>query len=204
MKPVFVSRRELLSFSAGLTTSVCLSILDHKLLRAAEGLSDSCIPSSVRSMGIGHETELQPNDDAFLKPGEMVVVQSVNPRCIYYPTQVVVEPGAVYEFDSVGFWKDGWLPKCGPEGWPGLILQANNRLPGRRFFLLCGTMGKTDRTSFAIGTHRQWTAPSMGIGEDNKLYLYANDWPQKYFQSNNNEIDPADGGPLRVSILRVS
>jgi hypothetical protein len=134
----------------------------------------------------------------------MGVVRSVNPRCFYYPTQVIIEPGAVYQFDSVGFWKDGWLPKCGPEGWPGLLLQAGNRLPGRQFFMLCGAVGKTEKTLFSIGRSREWKAPKGIKSDDNQLFLFANDWPQALFQSNNKELDDAHGGPLRVTIYRVS
>lgn len=125
----------------------------------------------------------------------MLVVRSVHPRCFYFPTQLVVEPGAVYQFDSVGFWKDGFMPPCGPEGWPGLLLQAGNRLPGRQFFLLCGCVGKNDQTAFAIGKGREWVAPTLKAGGDHKLYLFANDWPQNIFQTNNRELAGADGGP---------
>jgi hypothetical protein len=199
-----LKRRQVLSYSAGLGASALFSTLAPGWGRNAKVGVDTCVASSARSKGIGQEQELPANEDILLQPGEMLIVRSVNPRCFYYPTQVIVDPGAVYQFDSVGFWKDGWLPKCGPQGWSGFILEAGNRLPGKPFFLLCGSVGQTDQTAFGIGTHLQWPAPQLGDNASNKLYLFANDWPQKVFQSNNQELQPSQGGPLRVSIFRVS
>ena len=197
-------RRAFLALASGFGGSAMAALLAPGRGGAADGPADACVPSSALSRGIGQETPLPATADVRLQPGEMLVVQGVNPRCFYYPTQLVVQPGAVYAFDSVGFWKDGALPSCGPEGWPGLLLQLANRLPGRQFFLLCGSVGQTDRTAFAIGRRKRWRAPGLAPGGDDRLYLFANDWPQRIFQDNNRALDPAQGGPLRVTISRVS
>ncbi|MFN9631758.1 MAG: hypothetical protein ACK59A_16240 [Cyanobacteriota bacterium] len=199
-----LQRRQVLSLSAGLGASALLSTLAPGWSQAAEDGAVACAATSARSSGIGQDQELPPGEDLLPQPGELVIVRSVNPRCFYYPTRMIVEPGGVYQFDSVGFWKDGWIPKCGPEGWPGWILQGLNRLPGKPFFFLCGSVGETDQTAFAIGRCRQWTAPDLGLDASYKLYLFANDWPQKVFQSNNQAVAPSQGGPLRVSVFRVS
>lgn len=136
-----------------------------------------------------------------LSPGGMATVPAVCPAEPYFPTGVILTPGATYQIDAQGLWKDGWI-KVGPEGWPGLLLQAWNRLRWKPFFLLGGSIGQSDHHLFPIGRGRRWTAPStLRLDEDRRLYLFANDWPGMLH--NNRSIPDDEGGPLRVTISRI-
>lgn len=139
---------------------------------------------------------------AELAPGAMATVPSVCPAERYFPTGVLLTPGATYQFDAQGLWRDGWI-RVGPEGWPGLVLQAWNRLRWRPFFLLGGAMGRSEQHLFAIGRGRRWTAPAtLPADADRALYLFANDWPGMY--ANNRTVADENGGPLRVTISRIN
>lgn len=126
----------------------------------------------------------------------------VRPDALYFPSGIRIESGARYRFQASGKWKDGSI-FCGPEGWNGLILQAWNRLPWQRFFRLCGTVGENLDHAFAIGPGLDWSAPiEVAQLSDQQLYLFANDWPSRY--GNNKALTPDQGGPLRVSITRLT
>jgi len=128
---------------------------------------------------------------------------AVSPRVRYYPSGIELTPGASYRFAARGKWKDGCLPACGPEGWRGFFLQAWNRLPGRPFFLLCGAVGQDLERAFAVGAALDWSAPAeIAALPDRQLYFFANDWPSRY--GNNHALPEKKGGPLRVSISRLT
>jgi hypothetical protein len=136
-----------------------------------------------------------------LQPGAMATVPAVCPAERYFPTGVLLTPGATYQIEAQGLWQDGWI-RVGPNGWPGLLLEAWNRLPWRRFFLLGGAIGRSEAQLFAIGRSRRWTAPvALSPEADRQLYLFANDWPGKL--QNNRSVADDKGGPLRVSITRL-
>lgn len=136
-----------------------------------------------------------------LDVGATITIAAVCPAERYFPTGVVVTPGASYQISAQGTWQDGWI-KVGPDGWNGLVLQAWNRLAWKPFFLLGGAIGASERQLFAIGVGRRWKAPStLAETSDRQLYLFANDWPGKY--SNNRAVADTAGGPLRVSIRRL-
>lgn len=136
-----------------------------------------------------------------LTPGAMATIPAVCPAELHFPTGVIVTPGATYQIDSQGLWKDGWI-KVGPEGWRGLLLEARNRLRWKPFFLLGGSIGQSDKHLFPIGRGRRWTAPStLPLDSDRGLYLFANDWPGMFH--NNRTVLDSEGGPLRVTILRI-
>lgn len=123
----------------------------------------------------------------------------VDPRSLYFPSGIEVQPLMRYRFTASGKWQDGWFPACGPEGWHGLFLQAWNRLPWSPFFLLCGTVGQDLEHVFAVGKTLDWTAPPDIAGRpDRQLYFFANDWPSKY---GNNYPVPED--PLTVNVTRL-
>ncbi len=127
----------------------------------------------------------------------------VDPRPLFVPSGILVSPGERYGFVAAGKWKDGWRPPCGPKGWPGWLLQARNRLPGHRFFLLCGTVGEDLAQAFPIGERREWSVPeAVGERSDRQLFLFANDWPS--FYHNNRVVPPEQGGPLTVTITRLA
>lgn len=137
-----------------------------------------------------------------LIPGASLLVPNVDPVADYFPTGLSVTPAASYRFIAYGRWRDWWIT-CGPDGWPGLFLEARCRLPWRHFFLLCGCIGEDLRFAFPIGSHRDWTAPpAYAMGTDRELRLFANDWPGSY--GNNRKLPPRQAGPLVLTIMRVS
>ena len=145
---------------------------------------------------------LEQRPPAELLPGAMVTVPAVCPAERYFPTGVLLTPGATYQIDAQGRWQDGWI-RIGPNGWPGPIIEAWNRLPWKRFFLLGGAIGRSEAHLFPIGQSRRWTAPStLAQVKNNELYLFANDWPGMLH--NNRSVPDVKGGPLRVSITRLS
>lgn len=127
----------------------------------------------------------------------------VDPRALYYPSGIEIEAGARYRFQAEGRWKDSWI-ECGPEGWHGLLLTAGNRLPWKPFFLLCGTLGWDLEHAFGIGPSLpDWPAPAdVDALADRQLYFFANDWPGRY--GNNHPLAESEGGPLRVTITRIT
>ena len=137
-----------------------------------------------------------------LPPGGTITIPSVCPAERYFPTGVLLTPGATYQFKAEGLWRDGWI-RVGPEGWPGLVLEAWNRLPWKRFFLLCGSIGPSEQHLFPIGCGLPWPAPNpLPSNAAPQLHLFANDWPSML---HNNRTVPRDkGGPLRVTITRIS
>ncbi len=137
-----------------------------------------------------------------LTPSASLLVPRVDPAVHYVSTDLLVTPGASYRFIAYGRWRDWWIT-CGPDGWPGLFLEAGCRLPWKHFFLLCGCIGEDLRFAFPIGSHRDWTAPpAEALGPDRELRLFANDWPGRY--GNNRELSPLQGGPLFLTITRIS
>lgn len=152
------------------------------------------IASSWRSTpGHGSAVELQ--------PGAMATVPAVCPAERYVPTGVLLTPGATYQIEAQGLWQDGWI-RVGPNGWPGLLLEAWNRLRWQPFFLLSGAIGPSEEHLVAIGRSRRWSAPTTFAPEaDRQLYLFANDWPGML--ENNRSVAEQNGGPLRVSITRL-
>ncbi|WP_157817371.1 hypothetical protein [Candidatus Thiodictyon syntrophicum] len=126
---------------------------------------------------------------------------AVDPRELYYPSGIEITPGARYRFAASGTWQDSWIT-CGPEGWPSWLLSPWNRLPWQRVFLLCGCGGKDLTRAFPIGSGCEWSAPPEAAQwPDRQLYLFANDWPNKY--DNNHPVGPEAGGPLCVVITRI-
>jgi hypothetical protein len=129
----------------------------------------------------------------------------VNPRDEFAPSGIEITPGAKYQFKAEGKWKDS-LIECGPKGWPSFFLASWNRLPGKRIFALCASVGNDEKNlskkAFYVGEGCVWTAPPDSIGLFNRqLYFFANDWPGKY--CNNETLPPEKGGPLRVTITRL-
>ena len=133
-----------------------------------------------------------------LAPNETHAIE-VDPRSLYYPSDIEIASGERYRFSASGQWKDLFI-KCGPEGWHGLILQAWNRVPWQPFFLLCGSVGQSMDHAFVIGRELpEWSAPdNLPASQDRQLYFFANDWLSQY---HNNHLVPDN--PLRVVITRL-
>jgi hypothetical protein len=157
----------------------------------ANGLISKDTLSSTSSSTVPHQ----------LQVGETKTIPAICPAERYFPSGVLITPGAKYQIDSQGLWKDGWFV-IGPQGWRGLLLEAWNRIPWRPFFELSGSIGQSEQHLFSIGRSRNWQAPSiLSSAEENELFLFANDWPGK--MGNNRAVPDRKGGPLRVSIRRL-
>lgn len=159
-------------------------------------------PKSLNQDGKGSESSVVWSE---LKVGDWLIIPNVCPQVRYSPTGLLLTPGANYEISAQGYWKDGVLPPTGPEGWPGLLLEAVNRIPWRRMASLSASVGRNEHHLHAIGGHQRLATPAqLTDANDRRLYLFANDWPWKWFYNNNRDLDPASGGPMRISIHRLS
>jgi len=128
----------------------------------------------------------------------------VDPRNPDFPTGIAVQANAQYLFLAEGCWKD-WFMECGPNGWGPKWnpLTYKNRVKWKPFFLLCGNIGKDDKHAFYIGDKHTWTVPQeVKKFDDRQLYLFANDWENKY--TNNKPLKSDRGGPLKVTIYRLN
>ena len=136
-----------------------------------------------------------------LSVGERRVIDEVCPQAKFFSTQILLTPGATYKITSEGKWKDGQMKDVGPEGWWFLPFHPFNRIPFRRMFILSGSVGASLKHAFIIGCDKTWTAPAT-LRRDRVLMLFPNDWDSKY--GNNRSLGPLEGGPLRVTITRIS
>lgn len=142
---------------------------------------------------------------AKLAVGESIEVV-VDPREFYVPTGLRVDAGERYRVRGKGRWRDGALAPCDADGWRrwyALPLRAWNRLSGVDFFRLCGAVGRSDRCLLAGGREARWEIPDAAAllaPEVRELYLFANDWPNRY--GNNVALSPQEGGPLRAMLTR--
>lgn len=164
---------------------------DGRLICNEAGLIAAEQPSKVAK----HQTPRE------LQVGEMLSIPSVCPAEHYFPTGILITAGGEYLINAQGRWQDAWIT-AGPSGWPGFVLQAWNRIPWQRFFMLGGAVGKSESHLFPIGVMTKWQAPNdIDVASDRELFLFANDWPRKY--GNNREAPGSKGGPLRVSVKRL-
>ena len=143
----------------------------------------------------------KPVPEGAIRLGEL----EVDPSVRHFPTGIDVEEGAQYFFQAKGCWKD-WFLACGPNGWgpDWNPFAAKNRIKWKPLFLLCGNVGKNDEHAFCIGERCTWAVPSevSDLDEaDRKLYLFANDWEERY--ENNKALELEEGGPLKVTIYRL-
>jgi hypothetical protein len=63
--------------------------------------------------------------------GEWRILPDVCPREKFFPTSVLVTPGATYRISAAGRWRDLWIT-AGPDGWWFPPFHPFNRLPWRR------------------------------------------------------------------------
>lgn len=159
-----------------------------------------CIQSGPDAGKLSEAARKQLPSARELGVGEWRVIGEVCPREKFFPTSVLVSPGATYEISAVGLWKDQWI-RTGPEGWWFLPFQPFNRIPWRRMFVLSGSVGPSLDHAFVIGRQTTWRAPMLlPGGMRNELQLFPNDWGSKY--NNNRSLPASQGGPMRVTILR--
>lgn len=155
-----------------------------------------------KSSGVSrHPSLLYVQSAQELSVGEKRVIDEVCPQAKFFSTQILVTPGASYRISSEGKWKDGQMRGVGPEGWWFPPFHPFNRIPFRKMFILSGSVGASLKHAFVIGRDRTWTAPAT-LKQDRVLMLFPNDWDSKY--DNNRSLGPLEGGPLRVTITRIS
>ncbi len=161
-----------------------------------------CIQSGSNAGKLSEAARKQLPAARELEVGEWRIIGEVCPREKFFPTSVVLTPGASYVISAVGRWKDLWI-RTGPEGWWFPPFHPFNRIPWHRMFVLSGSIGPSLEHAFVIGRQTTWTAPMVlpeGIGAE--LMLFPNDLESMYY--NNRSLAPAQGGPMRVTILRQS
>ncbi len=161
-----------------------------------------CIQSGSKAGKLSEAARKQLPVARELEVGEWRIIGEVCPREKFFPTSVVLTPGASYVISAVGRWKDLWI-RTGPEGWWFPPFHPFNRIPWHRMFVLSGSIGPSLEHAFVIGRQITWTAPMVlpeGIGAE--LMLFPNDLESMYY--NNRSLAPAQGGPMRVTILRQS
>jgi hypothetical protein len=158
------------------------------------------VKSSEMSL-TGMERSISDDPPASLDISKTHVVKDIDPAVRNYPTGILVEEGAQYEIDPKGKWID-WFWPCGPNGWGNWCpLKYLNRKHGKPFFLLCGSIGKSDadNLSFCFVKGQTWHVPDkLDDIEDRQLYLFANDVPFAY--GNNRKCRSE---PLIVTITRL-
>lgn len=168
----------------------------------AAGQVGVCIQSGPDAGKLSEAARMRLPAPRELAVGEWRIIGEVCPRETFFPTSILLSPGATYVISAVGKWKDAWIP-TGPEGWWFLPIQPFNRLPWHRMFVLSGSVGRSLDHAFVIGRQTTWTAPmALPGGMGAELQLFPNDWDSKY--DNNRSLPPAQGGPMRVTILRKS
>jgi len=145
------------------------------------------------------------------KATKLKTIDNVDPSKRNFPTGIDVEMDAQYFFLAEGCWKD-FILRCGPNGWGPKWnpFARKNRIEWQPFFMLCGNIGmREDKDlNFCIGDRNSWSVPDevknkVNQLEDRQLYLFANDWPTDEAYQNNKELDPEEGGPLKVTIYQL-
>ena len=134
-------------------------------------------------------------------------IPNLNPSKRDFSTGIEVEVDAEYFFLAEGCWQD-WFIRCGPNGWgpKWKAFTYKNRIKGQPFFILYGNVGKSNDEDlvFCIGDKYRWSVPEkVKQLENRELYLFANDWPTDSAYKNNKELEPDQGGPLKVTIYRL-
>jgi len=130
--------------------------------------------------------------------GKQIEIKA-DPAERYQDTGIDVSSGELYQFQASGKWRDA-SHVCGPEGWHDWwtgMARKFSRLPENDFYYLGGNINRLETTNFPIGS-----SAVKNIEFDGTLYLFANDlW---YFYFNNHTMQADQGGPLTVTIRRVS
>ena len=137
------------------------------------GMADKsvCTPEALRRLDV-------------LPAGQSVRV-TVDARCQWNPTGIILERGATYELKVAGrreAWTDSWQSESDLEtGWTGLYRFSGGyarhwaRAPRHPIYALMGAQGYEERYFFVVGEGRALKAEA---GEE--LMFFANDWPGAY------------------------
>jgi hypothetical protein len=113
-------------------------------------------------------------------------------------TGIVLEKGKTYKFKARGEWTDkdypvnanGFTTKQYITKYPNILtgilmgfFENFRRIPPAKWFALIGTIGKTTKTNFVIGTETTYKAV-----EDGELFCFANDVSFAY-DNNKGELE---------------
>ena len=136
------------------------------------GMADKsvCLPEALRRLDV-------------LPVGQPVTV-TVDARCEWNPTGVILERGARYHLQVTRLlepWADWRTPSDLETGWPATVgwgsrqVQRWARAPRLPVYALVGAQGMEERSFFVVGRETTLTA---GAGDE--LLFFANDWPGRY------------------------
>lgn len=118
---------------------------------------------------------------------------SAHARSFWHDSGVDLIEGASYYFCVRGIWIDFYIP-CGPDGYEGRAIQRklgpSLRMPGAKWFALCGALNRNQEAAFVIGETCLYRATAAG-----RLYCFTNDVPGWYWNNFRS---------LRVKVARVS
>lgn len=106
----------------------------------------------------------------------------VRARVFWNETGIRLTAGEHYLMTATGQWVDFYL-KHGPDGGPSpnarmRAFEPKRRLPHENWFVLAGALDSDPGTAFAIGSHREYTAPASG-----QLTCFANDVEGYYWNN---------------------
>ena len=131
---------------------------------------DRCLPEALRPLD--------------LLAGGAPMTVTVDARCEWNPTGVILERGARYNLKVTRLredWEDWQTPADLETGWPQRYawsarhMQPWARAPRLPMYALIGAQGREERTFFVVGRETTLTAAR---GEE--LLFFANDWPGRY------------------------
>lgn len=170
---------------------------------------DQCYQPEQQTTFSRHDPSLRLNSRN--QATEMVVGESrqialIPPTVYFYPSQIQLTPDATYRFTASGCWWDAHY-SASPLGWrkwlpPIVVSEVIARMPFHRLFLLCGSIGTSDRKIFAIGKGREWKAPkAAAMPPDRQLYLFPNDVKADWFYRNNRNDTK---NPVHLTVQRLS
>jgi len=108
-------------------------------------------------------------------------------RELWIASDCILERGGRYRLEVVAQtepWVDGWLA-CTPDGgWPwwarpgDWYARSKARAPNLPMYVVVGSIERDLATYFQALEPPSWTAP-----RDGQLELFANDWPERYWNN---------------------
>lgn len=131
---------------------------------------------------------------------------NLDPAHLFIDTGVQVLAGETYQLQAEGMWKDARLI-VDANGWTRFgigWLRRFNRMPNVNWFTLIACIGRNLNTARAIGKSQVITITTQDQPDaaPQALTVFANDWPSRY--DNNFIASPEEGGPMRLTITRLS
>lgn len=135
------------------------------------------IASRVDALG-GDSSKIAPSPNGeWLKPVSKAIIRA---RETWNETGILLEKGKTYHFIAHGQWTDGIITTSadGYRVLPLIFFEGFRRAPEANWFALIGTIGKTEKTRFLIGSETRYSPPESG-----PLYCFANNAPLFYWNN---------------------